>query len=65
MTFIVHGIVGLVVLSHGNVIIRFLENNALVNRIYKKVQTFENFINEGLQFNTRKPAISCRGLFAG
>ncbi len=65
VTFIVHGIVGLVVLSHGNVIIRFLENNATVNQIYKKVQTFENFINDGLQFNSRKPVMSCHSLFAG
>lgn len=65
VTFIVHGVIGLVVLSQGNAIIRFLENNARVNRIYKKVQTFENFINEGLQFNSRRPVMSCHSLFAG
>lgn len=65
VTFIVHGAIGLVVLSHGNVIIRFLENNALVNRLYKKVQTFENFINEGLQWKSKRPVMSCQALFAG
>ena len=65
ITFIVHGIIGLVVLSRGNVVIRFLENNSLVNRLYKKVQTFENFINEGLQLNSKMPVMSCHSLFAG
>lgn len=65
-TFIVHGVVGLIVLAQGNVIIQFLEKNAPVNRIYRKIQTFENFLNEGLGINpATRSVITCHSLFAG
>lgn len=64
-TFIVHGALGLIVLANGSSIINFLETNALVNRVYKKIQSFENFINEGLQFKVRgKTVMTCQSLFA-
>lgn len=65
ITFIVHGTVGLIVLANGERIIRFLEANALVNRVYRKVQSFEHFINEGLQVGSRnRPIRTCHSLFS-
>ncbi len=66
ITFVVHGALGLIVLAKADSIIKFLETNTLVNRVYKKVQTFENFINRGLQFGsqTTYAVKSCRSLFA-
>lgn len=65
ISFVVHGALGLIVLANADRIINFLETNALVNKVYKKVQTFENFINQGFQFKSRRKTIlSCQSLFA-
>jgi len=69
ITFIIHGSLGLLALANADRIINFLETNTLIKRIYKKVQTFESFINEGFQFKTRgkdpgQPIMSCQSLFA-
>lgn len=64
VTFIVHGTVGLIVLANAQSIIHFLESNSFVNRIYQKVQTFENFINRGLHLKTHG-RLACHALFAG
>lgn len=65
ITFIVHGTIGLIVLMNANKIINYLENSNLINRVYKKVQTFESFINEGFQLNSRrKNILTCESLFA-
>jgi hypothetical protein len=63
-TFLVHGAVGLMVFMNAQKIIDWLERSKTVNKIYKKVQTFENFINSGLNIRTAAPAGSCRALFA-
>lgn len=67
IAFIIHGSLGLLVIANADRIINFLETNAVVKRIYKKVQTFENFINESFQFNShsfhRKGNMSCKSLF--
>ena len=65
-TFIVHGTIGLVVFFNAHKIVDWLESNATVNRVYKRVQTFENFINRGLSIGSGAEASggSCRALFA-
>ena len=65
-TFLIHGVVGLAVMMNSEKLVNWLERSPTVNKIYRKVQTFENFINSGLRI--RPPparAGSCRALFAG
>lgn len=68
IAFVVHGSLGLIVLANADRIISFLESNKIVNQVYKKVQTFENFINESFQFNTKiknnAGVVSCRSLLS-
>lgn len=65
ITYIVHGAIGLLVLSQADRIINFLETNTFINKVYRKIETFENFINNSLQFGpSKKTVISCRSLFA-
>jgi len=68
-SFVVHGSLGLLALANADRIINFLESNTYINKIYKKVQTFENFINKGFQFNTdaqfpHQMRLSCQSLFS-
>jgi hypothetical protein len=79
ISFIVHGSIGIIALANAHRIVQWLENNPAVKYIYKKVQTFEKFINGGLGFDPRNsPALTgpemmpssrsiikmCRQLFA-
>ncbi len=64
ISFIVHGTLGLIVITNADKIVNFLENNKLVNRIYKKIQTFESFINEGFGIKTPRMIRTCESLFA-
>lgn len=65
ISFIVHGSLGLLVILNADRIVEFIENNHFINKIYKKVQTFENYINNSLQFgSSRRAVISCRSLFS-
>lgn len=66
ISYVVHGSLGLIALANAKHIINFLETNEIVGKIYKKVETFEIFINKSLTSPFRKqPMIrSCRSLFA-
>ncbi len=48
VSYIIHGTIGLVALMNAHRIVNWLETNKVVNKIYRKIQTFENFINVGL-----------------
>ncbi len=62
ISFVVHGGLGLMALAKAEQIKNYLENSPFVLKIYKKVETFENFINSG--FKSRKaPVLMCAGLF--
>ncbi|MEK6627174.1 MAG: hypothetical protein AABY53_00980 [Bdellovibrionota bacterium] len=67
ITFLIHGSLGLLVIANADQIINFLETNATVNRIYRKVQTFENFINKSFRFKSSQTSgagtMSCKSLF--
>lgn len=68
ISYVVHGSLGLIALANTKSIINFLETNAVVGKIYKKIETFENFINKSITspFRKNEPVIirSCRSLFA-
>lgn len=65
-TYIVHGAIGLLFLMNMNRIVEWLENSPTIIKIYKKIQTFENFINSGLAARRSSGmVISCESLFAG
>lgn len=65
ITFVVHGAIGLIALANAQRIVTWLENSRTVNNLYKKVQTFENFINNGLRPpRSPGPVRTCRSLFA-
>lgn len=66
ISYVVHGSLGLIALANAKHIINFLETNALVGKIYKKIETFENFINRSMAMPFRKQPVvrSCRSLFA-
>lgn len=49
-SYVVHGAIGLVALLNANRIVNWLENNHMVERAYRKVQTMESYINTGLTF---------------
>lgn len=63
ITFIVHGAIGLMVLYKADTIIEWLEKNEAVRLFYKKVQTFENFINNEI-FKAKQKVRTCESLFA-
>lgn len=48
-SYIIHGTIGLIALMNMHRIVNWLESNRVVNKIYQKIQTFENFINAGLK----------------
>lgn len=67
ISYVVHGSLGLIALANAKHIINFLETNTVVRKVYKKVETFENFINQSITtpFRRKQPVIrSCRSLFA-
>lgn len=65
ISYVVHGAIGLIALANAHRIVNWLENNRTVNRIYRKIQTFENFINTGLRPpRPSGPVRTCRSLFA-
>jgi hypothetical protein len=64
-SYILHGTIGLVALANTQTIIKFLESNAVVNKIYKKIQTFEDFINTNIGLRQKKSTLRmCKSLFA-
>jgi hypothetical protein len=77
-SYIIHGTIGIIALMNAHRIVNWLENNAFVKKVYKKIQTFEDFINSGLNIQdeaakvperkpTPKPAKvirSCNALMA-
>ncbi|MGZ3725022.1 MAG: hypothetical protein ACXWQQ_04450 [Pseudobdellovibrio sp.] len=68
-SYIIHGAVGIIALTYAHRIIGWLETNTVIRRMYKKVQTFENFINAGFDTLKRQQqgagaVRSCRSLFA-
>lgn len=54
IAYVVHGAIGLIALANAHRIVNWLENNSTVRRIFKKVESFENFINGGLQAQRRQ-----------
>ncbi len=65
ITYVIHGSIGLLVLANSERIINFLETNTFVTKIYKKIQTFENFINDGIGIKSKKSVVrTCNSLFA-
>ena len=63
ITFVIHGSIGLIVLANATKIINFLESDVHVYKFYKKIQTFENFINAGFGINSRPFIRTCESLF--
>ena len=64
-SFIVHGAIGIIALANAHKIVNWLENNKSANRAYRRIQTFENFINSGLNnLNPKGGAPRCGALFA-
>jgi len=65
ITFVVHGAIGIIVLANTHRIVNWLETNETVRRIYRRVESFENFINNGIRLRPpRSNGPSCRSLFA-
>lgn len=64
-SYILHGSIGLIALANTQNIINFLESNAVINKIYKKIQTFEDFINNNIGIRRKKSTVrTCQSLFA-
>jgi hypothetical protein len=67
-SYVIHGAVGLVALMNMHRIVNWLENNSVVKKLYRKIQTFEDFINSSLKIgvpvNTHAAVKTCRSLFA-
>jgi hypothetical protein len=60
-SYIIHGTLGVIALMNAHRIVTWLENNPVVKKVYKKIQTFENYINAGLKIQAdrdtgKKPA---------
>lgn len=63
-SFIVHGSLGLLALANADRIVAWLENSPRVRSFYRKIETFENFINSSFQaVNPIGGVRSCRSLF--
>jgi hypothetical protein len=56
VSYVIHGTIGLIALMNAHRIVNWLESNKVVNKIYRKIQTFENFINAGLNIENSPQA---------
>jgi len=56
VSYVIHGTIGLIALMNAHRIVNWLESNKIVNKIYRKIQTFENFINAGLNIENSPQA---------
>ena len=74
-SYLINGTIGIFALMTRRYFINAIENSPRIRRAYKKIQTFENFINAGLEnvtpdirgtrnSNPRVVIRSCRSLFA-
>ena len=64
-SFIIHGAIGIIAMANAHHIVNWLEQNEVVKRIYKKVETFEHFINSiSDKVSPTGGRMMCRSLFA-
>jgi hypothetical protein len=63
-SFVIHGTLGIIALANAHRIVNWLETNSAVNKIYRKVQTFESFINSTLNMKTPQGRFRCQALFS-
>ncbi len=55
-SYVIHGAIGLVAFLNAHRVISWLENNHVVERVYRRFQTMENYINTGLTALRRQQA---------
>ena len=63
-SFVIHGTLGIIALANAHRLVNWLETNETVGRIYRKVQTFENYLNSTLNSISPGGKVRCQALLS-